>query len=182
MDKKIRFIADKTLILMVIVATLAMTLAVIWVLSFINEDTVEPDSDVISVKVTFIVMLVFWYISVLMSAPRILCIVTLTNESITVWYPFSTKKTYGYKQYPYVYIGGYFHGHATGLGGWVKYIVLSQRILSTEELLHINNISNIKTVIRIRYSKRKYETLCSILPPRHKAKLIGEFSRVNLNN
>ena len=166
--KKVRIICDWQLLVMVIVLTLltvAVTLVTMFVL--VNEDTVEKQSDLPVIRIMFSVLLAVYFVSIIASSPRYLCIITLSDVAITIWMPFRKQHTYTYKQFRYLYCGKYFHGNVVGIGKDVWYIIVSQQQLRSKELNQVNQLANSHETIKIRYTKKNYYKLKSILPITH---------------
>lgn len=168
MRKKARIMCDCTLFVAAIIVSLIYSISILVAMFFlVNEGSVAEPSEVIPIRLLFGVMLVGFLAAVIVSSPRYLCVLTLSKETITVWIPFHRQKTYNYKQFRYVYCGGYFHGNIVGMGKNVWYIVVSQRYLSEKELKQINNVPNSEEVVKVRYSQKNYNKLNAILPTGH---------------
>jgi hypothetical protein len=69
-----------------------------------------------------------------------------------------------YKYYQYVYKARYFHGSPIGVGYMRYYMVFSHRRLTDIELNNINMIAGGTDIIKVKYSKKVYQSLMNILP------------------
>lgn len=166
--KKVRMICDPTLLVAVILLIVIYTIATIWTMFVIvHEGTVANPSEIIPIRILFGTLLGGVLLAIVASSPRFLCTITLSETAITVWVPFRKKETFSYKQFRYIYCGGYFHGNIAGVGQNVWYMVIAQRHLSSNELNQINHVSNSGEVVKIRYTRKNYEKLRTILPPSH---------------
>lgn len=162
--KKIRLISDPvTLTMNVVLVAVTIPLYFFMVLC-LHEGNVNPPTAVVPFRIVWSIMHIILYIAIISASPRYLCVITLSETAITIWVPFRKKKSFTYKQFRNIYCGGYFHGNIAGIGKIVWYIVLAQRHLSSNELNQINLVSNSEEVVKIRYSRKNYEKLCTILP------------------
>lgn len=165
---KKRVLCDTKLLLLASVCAVVHSVAIIWTMfGLIHEETVADPTEVIQIRLLFGSLLLVLWIALVASSPRFLCTVTLSKTAITVWLPFRKKETFSYKQFRFVYCGGYFHGNVLGMGKNIWYIVIAQRRLTTNELTNINHVSNSKEVVKIRYTPKNYETIRNVLPASH---------------
>lgn len=162
--KKIRLISDPSTLCLMITTIIVYAVATVFALSLIREDTVANPGDILPMQLFFLIMFGALFVLIISVSPRYLCVITLSETAITIWVPFRKKKSFTYKQFRNIYCGGYFHGNIAGIGKIVWYIVLAQRRLSSNELNQINLVSNSEEVVKIRYSRKNYEKLCTILP------------------
>lgn len=169
--KKMRILSDPTLVISGAISLLLITITCVSMIILIKEENLTNPDDIVLVRSLWIGLGVGYWLAVIGSGSRILCILTLSNLGITVWLPFRKKEAFSYSQFRFVYIGGYFHGNIAGMGKPVWYIVISQRRLSTKELHSINNVSNSKEIIKIRYTKKIYLKIRNVLPTSHSCQL-----------
>jgi hypothetical protein len=97
--------------------------------------------------------------------------VILQKDGIS--FPSASKKHefVPYKQYSHVYLGYYLHGFS----GFAKpYIVLSQRYIPANQLARVNELAQTTTVVKFRFSKRRFNLLRELLPVRHRLMLERE--------
>jgi len=86
------------------------------------------------------------------------------EEGIEYHIPFRKTQLLPYQRFPYIRRGGYLHGVF-----WRDFIVFSNRLLTEEELQHINHVAPSKKLIKIRYSEKTKQKLLKILPPKQRA-------------
>ena len=79
---------------------------------------------------------------------------------------FRRKKIAPYEKYPYLLHGKYLHGVY-----WRHYIILTDRRLKDRELQHINHVAPSEHMIKVQYSKKVYDVLVEVLPPKQRASL-----------
>ena len=89
-----------------------------------------------------------------------------TKDGIEYRQIFRKTEVHTYKEYPYVNKAFYPY-----YGIPVYYMVLSNRRLRDAELCQINNVRVGPGMIKIRYNKKNYERLLSIVPSRTKLHL-----------
>lgn len=162
MKNRVRLLSDASLLVMLIVATILMSAAITIILAILSAS--EPDPRDPFVRGMFIVMYVVYLIAFIAAIPRTCVFVTFTPEEIQLKVPYKKAEVYSYKQFCYIYLGGYFHGNIFGIGKNVYYIVFARRWMSTDELYQINQEGNSQTMFKIRYSKKTYDRLCEVLP------------------
>lgn len=162
---KKRIFCDPALLLAVIVLAVVSSIAGVGTMfGIVHEGSVATPSKMIAIRIMFGVLLLGLWLSLIFSSPRYLCVLTLSNTTITVWTPFKKREDLSYTQFRFVYCGKYFHGNIAGMGRDVWYIVIAQRQLSANELNAINLIPNSKEVVKIRYSEKTVNKIKSILP------------------
>ena len=96
-----------------------------------------------------------------------------TNEGIEYRQAFRKTEVHTYKEYPYVNKAFYPY-----YGIPVYYMVLSNRRLRDAELCQINNVRVGPGMIKIRYNKKNYERLLSIVPSRIALSLQAQFKDI----
>ena len=79
---------------------------------------------------------------------------------------FRRKRVEGYEKYPYLLHGKYLHGVY-----WRHYIILTDRRLKDMELRQINHVAPSEHMIKVQYSKKVYDVLAEVLPPKQRASL-----------
>lgn len=88
---------------------------------------------------------------------------TLILDRDGIFFPETSKKRefVPYIRYSHVYLGYYLHGFA----GFAKtYIVLSQRFIPAGQLAQVNELAQTTDVVKLQFSKRKYQILHEMLP------------------
>jgi hypothetical protein len=108
--------------------------------------------------------------------------VTITLDVTTIRYHAAFKKPIvkDYSNYPFIYRGWYRHRGLLPVGYNAEYIVLASRKMTTDEVQHINQIGISDKIIKIRYRKKAYHTLCNIFPDRHRIQLERCFKRTQV--
>lgn len=153
--KRVKIISDFPLLIQAIMATCLVVVGCSWMIWLVGIDGVAKNkSEILPIQVIFAAVMVGFVVAVFSVSSRIFSIITLSKEAISLWVPFKARKTYSYKQFPYVYWGKYYHGNIAGFGRWMWYVVFSTNKLSTSELNQINKLSNSKDLFKIKYSKK----------------------------
>lgn len=95
-------------------------------------------------------------------------ILVLSPEKIELRSCFKKPITYEYQEFPYIYRASYRHclAGAPDVGPVIVYLVLSQRRLSSFEKTHINQVTSPTDVIKIKFSKKRYQALLEYMPPK----------------
>ena len=93
-----------------------------------------------------------------------------TKDGVEYRQAFRKTEVHTYKEYPYVNKAFYLHS-----GFPAYYMVLSNRRLRDSELCQINNVRVGPEMIKIRYNKKNYERLLSIVPSRIALSLQAQF-------
>ena len=96
-----------------------------------------------------------------------------TKDGIEYRQIFRKTEVHTYKEYPYVNKAFYPY-----YGIPVYYMVLSNRRLRDAELCQINNVRVGPGMIKIRYNKKNYERLLSIVPSRIALSLQAQFKDI----
>ena len=94
-------------------------------------------------------------------------ILVLSPEKIELRSCFKKPITYEYQEFPYIYRASYRHCLAgtPDAGPVIVYLVLSRR-LSSFENTHINQVTSPTDVIKIKFSKKRYQALLEYMPPK----------------
>ena len=95
-------------------------------------------------------------------------ILVLSPEKIELRSCFKKPITYEYQEFPYIYRASYRQclAGAPDVGPVIVYLVLSQRRLSSFEKTHINQVTSPTDVIKIKFSKKRYQALLEYMPPK----------------
>ena len=96
-----------------------------------------------------------------------------TKDGIEYRQIFRKTEVHTYKEYPYVNKALYPY-----YGLPMYYMVLSNRRLRDAELCQINNVRVGPGMIKIRYNKKNYERLLSIVPSRIALSLQAQFKDI----
>ena len=96
-----------------------------------------------------------------------------TKDGVEYRQIFRKTEVHTYKEYPYVNKAFYPY-----YGIPVYYMVLSNRRLRDAELCQINNVRVGPGMIKIRYNKKNYERLLSIVPSRIALSLQAQFKDI----
>ena len=96
-----------------------------------------------------------------------------TRDGVEFRQIFRKKEVHTYKEYAYVNKALYMNW-----GFPVYYMVLSNRRLRDAELCQINNVRVGPGMIKIRYNKKNYERLLSIVPSRIALSLQAQFKDI----
>lgn len=86
---------------------------------------------------------------------------------------FKKTELHSYREYFYVNKAFYMY-----YGMPMYYMVLSNRRLRNEEICQINNVRVSATMLKIRYNKKNYEALLSIVPSRIALSLQAQFKDI----
>lgn len=95
-------------------------------------------------------------------------ILVLSPEKIELRSCFKKPITYEYQEFPYIYRASYRHCLAgtPDVGPVIVYLVLSRLRLSSFENMHINQVTSPTDVIKIKFSKKRYQALLEYMPPK----------------
>ena len=95
-------------------------------------------------------------------------VLVLSPEKIELRSCFKKPVTYEYQEFPYIYRASYRHNlaGAPDIGPVIVYLVLSRRRLSSFEKTHINRVTSATDVIKIKFSKKRYQALLEYMPPK----------------
>lgn len=168
--KKIRIIADPYLFSL---ALTAMTMLWAGVLAF-AIDGADPstrwrsETDKILSYCTFFLLAIAATCISLFGDTRWANILVLSPEKIELRSCFKKPVTYEYQEFPYIYRASYRHNlaGAPDIGPVIVYLVLSRRRLSSFEKTHINQVTSPTDVIKIKFSKKRYQALLEYMPPK----------------
>lgn len=132
----------------------------------VTPDDVDPPEDVNLVRGTFIFLGVAMIGAGLLCMPRWLEIITFENDVIKFKSAFHKEIIKLSINYQFVYLAYYSH-----IGLPIKFIVISQRKLTKNELENINQIKSNEQIIKIRYSKKTISKLQQVLTEKQKNQL-----------
>ncbi len=181
MKSKIRIVSDRLLLVSSIILSIVMTAGCIWFIWVIAQEGVAAEeSEIIPMQVTFAVLLLIFYIAILLAISENICLLTLSDDSVSLRRLFHKDVSIPYKRFINIYHGRYFHGNIVGMGMWVHFIVFSQNYISPENLSHINQLRNSEVAFKIRLTKRNYNKLCSILPSNCRRKMDASLANAGL--
>ena len=96
-----------------------------------------------------------------------------TKDGIEFRQMFKKTEFHTYREYAYVEKAFYMYYSMP-----MYYMVLSNRCLRSGEICQINNVRVSSSLIKIRYNKKNYEALLSILPSRIALSLQAQFKDV----
>ncbi len=92
------------------------------------------------------------------------CLLLTFNENYLLYKPLFRKgKQIRYANYPCIRYAYYMHGNLLAAYK-VDYFILTNRRLSDDELSHINLVAPNEDLIKIRYTRKTYLKLISVLP------------------
>lgn len=177
MKTKIRLISDLQLMIMAILGFIIMSIACgigIWLVRGMAPDEVVPT------QIFFAGLLLAFYLALFYAISQNICLLTLSEDSVSITRLFRKTVSIPYKHFGYLYHGCYFHGNIFGQGLWMHYIVFSQERLPADVLSHVNQLINSEVTFRIRFTKRSYQKLCAILPQSYRRKLDSILTRAGL--
>lgn len=161
--KQVKIYSNKGLAIMGVLTTAIGVTATTYVsYALISAKDSQSKKGVVYVFIAFfIVGLIVW----VSNWPQWFASIVLDENSITTK---CGKETYkeSYLKYPYVYLGDYYHR-----GLRPCFIVLAKNELSEYSLTGMNQVPISDKIIKIRYSKKTYETLMEILPEPHRSKV-----------
>ena len=112
-------------------------------------------------------------------------IVTVTEKGILEGPFFCKRHFHPYSDYPLVYCTSYVHGMigSPNFGPEKLFIVLTNQRLSDAEKNNINLVPSSRNLVKIGYTKRRYERLVEILPQNLKSQLAAVFmARIEPDN
>lgn len=167
---KIKFWCYPELSILSVFFIVAVTAGVTWVNVF-----VENQKDVIGIRIVMSSLYVVIIIIMVFLSPQAFSRVIFTEKGILFKGLFRKGILYPYKKYRYVYLGQYFHGNMFGQGAVVKFIIFSQLNIATKYLYEANIIENSADIIKIRYSRKRYERIYTVVPELQKKKLKATF-------
>lgn len=166
--KKIRIIADPYLFLLALNAMTMLcgaTVAFFWIT---HDASFTSETDRIGVKLTMLAMALTPISISLFWDTRWANVLVLSPEKIELRSCFKKPVTYEYQEFPYIYRASYRHNLAgtPDVGPVIVYLVLSRRRLSSFEKTHINQVTSPTDVIKIKFSKKRYQALLEYMPPK----------------
>ena len=167
--KRIRILADPYLFVLTLAAIIASCAALAFFLvmtSDVNSWTSKRDK-VLGELLFFAMMLAPICISFFVDT-RWANVLVLSHQKIELRSCFKKPVVYAYEEYPYIYRATYRHSivGAPDVGPEIVYMVLSRRRLSSFEKTHINQVSSATDVIKIKFSKSRYQLLLESMPPK----------------
>lgn len=166
--KKTRIIADPYLFSFTIFGTVMACGALAWSLWMAHDASWSSESGKI-VGELMIWTIVLGVVGIpLFWETRWVNILVLSPEKIELRSCFKKPITYEYQEFPYIYRASYRHclAGAPDVGPVIVYLVLSQRRLSSFEKTHINQVTSPTDVIKIKFSKKRYQALLEYMPPK----------------
>ena len=166
--KKIRIIADSYLFSLTLFGIILcfIALAVLYAMSSDVNDWVSRSDYIIGQLIIFTITLAPVVGSLFLDT-RWANILVLSPEKIELRSCFKKPVTYEYQEFPYIYRASYRHclAGAPDIGPVIVYLVLSRR-LSSFEKTHINQVTSPTDVIKIKFSKKRYQALLEYMPPK----------------
>ncbi len=180
MQTKIRLISDGILLTYAAIYFIIVCFCCLFTIWLVEQPGVVADPNEIGlIQIIFAVMIIALLSSLILALSRSVCYLTLTDNAITIRTAFR-KKILSYKNFPYIYVGYYFHGNIFGCGASIYYLVFSSQRLSNDTLTNINRIKCSDQTIKIRYTKTNYKKLCTIAPVDAKQKMDSELLKFKL--
>ena len=147
----------------------------IWVVGI--DGVVANQAEILPIQIGMLALLLTYVVASASACAHSICVLTLTKEFVYLWMPFRRKRRLEYSKFKYIYHGSYFHGNIIKQGSIVHYIIFSQDRLSSNSLSRVNHLHNSQSVFKIRFSQRKYNLLCEILPDDLRYKMVRELSK-----
>lgn len=167
------FLADCSLVVSMIVYLIVISALCIYVIMQLQtgEMKTETENDRIGIQVIFGVLGFLNILAVMAGSNRWLATFIFTDDGISYRAGFRKATVQPYRAFRYIYAARYFHGSPIGIGNYRRFIVLSTRRLSTDEIENINQVAPSTVVVKIRFRKSTYEKICSILPAKQRVQL-----------
>ncbi len=167
--KRIRILADPYLFALTLLVIISCWRAVVFV-SILSADPSlwkNEQDKVISLGVFILPVLAGSCLSLFWDT-RWANVLVLSHQKIELRSCFKKPVVYAYEEYPYIYRATYRHSivGAPDVGPEIVYLVLSRRRLSSFEKTHINQVSSATDVIKIKFSKSRYQLLMESMPPK----------------
>ena len=142
------------------------------------KEKIVDDNNIVGLYFMISIYIFGFIISLILCSRRWYSRFTFTSDGIIIKIPFKKTVIRPYKDFPYIRLGGYFHGTVVGsLGKWRKFIVFTNRLIKADELYSINNVVCSADLIKVKYSKRAYKKMCEILPPKAISALERELTK-----
>lgn len=166
--KKIRIIADPSLFSLTLTVMIMACGALAWFLWMSHDAFWTSEADKIAGELTFFVLILTPISISLFWDTRWANVLVLSPEKIELRSCFKKPVTYEYQEFPYIYRASYRHNlaGAPDIGPVIVYLVLSRRRLSSFEKTHINQVTSPTDVIKIKFSKKRYQALLEYMPPK----------------
>ena len=166
--KKIRIIADPSLFSLTLTVMIMACGALAWFLWMSHDAFWTSEADKIAGELTFFVLILTPISISLFWDTRWANVLVLSPEKIELRSCFKKPITYEYQEFPYIYRASYRHNlaGAPDIGPVIVYLVLSRRRLSSFEKTHINQVTSPTDVIKIKFSKKRYQALLEYMPPK----------------
>ena len=166
--KKIRIIADPSLFSLTLTVMIMACGALAWFLWMSHDAFWTSEADKIAGELTFFVLILTPISISLFWDTRWANVLVLSPEKIELRSCFKKPITYEYQEFPYIYRASYRHNlaGAPDVGPVIVYLVLSRRRLSSFEKTHINQVTSPTDVIKIKFSKKRYQALLEYMPPK----------------
>ena len=160
-----------------VLLVLSTTVCIIWINEIVGiEGATKSENDALFIRILMSSLALGLIILVLCKSKAAFSNVVFSEDNIAFKSLFHKTITYNYEQYRYIYRGQYFHGNIFGQGILVEFIIFSQNSISTNDLYSANRIANSAETIKIRFSFKRYEKLCAIVPVSMRVKLDKMFN------
>ncbi len=166
--KKIRIIADPSLFSLTLTVMIMACGALAWFLWMSHDAFWTSEADKIAGELTFFVLILTPISISLFWDTRWANVLVLSPEKIELRSCFKKPVMYEYQEFPYIYRASYRHclAGAPDVGPVIVYLVLSRRRLSSFEKTHINQVTSPTDVIKIKFSKKRFQILLENMPPK----------------
>ena len=166
--KKIRIIADPYLFSLTLTALAMGCGGMAWCFWMSHDVFYVSETDKIWAKIMLWALTIGIVAIPLFWETRWANVLVLSPEKIELRSCFKKPVTYEYQEFPYIYRASYRHylAGAPDVGPVIVYLVLSRRRLSSFEKTHINQVTSPTDVIKIKFSKKRYQALLEYMPPK----------------
>ena len=140
---------------------------------FPNLMRYKTEADEIGTKWIAAILGIGMIAAVALCIPQWAAKIKFRQDGVFLYVAFIKVTQMSYRDFRYVYYARYYHRAVIPIGYYPKYLVFSKKPLTVYELEHINQVSNSRETIKIRYRKRAFRSLLQILPQdyqnKHKA-------------
>ena len=167
-EKKIRIIADPYLFSLTLFGFFASFAAIAAFFLLTHDASWTSRKGKVFGELLFVAIMLAPICASLFWDTRWANVLVLSPEKIELRSCFKKPITYEYQEFPYIYRASYRHNlaGAPDIGPVIVYLVLSRRRLSSFEKTHINRVTSATDVIKIKFSKKRYQILLENMPPK----------------
>ena len=168
MKKQVKILENPYLLLLWTVGVLFTTISYLAIMIDVMLADAAEDASVYGLM---LLILILYLIVMICNFYKCYVVIKLTEDQIIYKPAFRKAQVMEYKYYPVIYKAHYYQGPEGLEICKITFIVMTWRNLSEYQLTHINDVAGSKDVIKIKYSDKVFDQLCSVMPDKHVRKL-----------